>query len=92
MSFSADFFLCITCFALTSVQVKLHYYLITVVEGQWSITVKTSDIENAGTLAKVSVTLYGDKSSSGLIELKNVDPQPFARGKESTFKARCICI
>jgi PLAT/LH2 domain len=50
--------------------------------------VKTSNIENAGTSAKVSITLYGEKKKSDLIELKNDDPKPFDKGKESTFKVR----
>jgi len=58
------------------------------VEGMWSVIVKTSDLENAGTLAKVSLSMYGEKSNSGQIELKCDDPQPFERGKESTFTVR----
>jgi len=56
-----------------------------IVEGEWKLAVRTSDMDNAGTSARVFVTFYGAKSHSDKIRLTNEDSNPFQRGKESTF-------
>ena len=56
-----------------------------VAEGEWKLIVKTSDLDNAGTSARVFVTFYGVKSHSEKLQLVNEDSNPFQRGKASTF-------
>ncbi|XP_063957148.1 lipoxygenase homology domain-containing protein 1-like [Lytechinus pictus] len=51
----------------------------------WNVTVHTSDTSNAGTDAKVSICLYGDKGKSDEVELES-QSDTFERGESDTFK------
>ncbi|XP_030851137.1 lipoxygenase homology domain-containing protein 1 isoform X1 [Strongylocentrotus purpuratus] len=51
----------------------------------WNVTVQTSDVSNAGTDAKVSICLYGDKGKSDEVELES-QSDTFEQGESDTFK------
>ncbi|XP_030849367.1 lipoxygenase homology domain-containing protein 1 [Strongylocentrotus purpuratus] len=51
----------------------------------WNVTVHTSDVSNAGTDAKVSICLYGDKGKSDEVELES-QSDTFEQGESDTFK------
>ena len=55
-------------------------------DGEWSVTVVTSDVNNAGTHANVMLTAYGDRGQSERLPLVNSDSAAFEQGKESQFK------
>ncbi|XP_059165241.1 lipoxygenase homology domain-containing protein 1-like [Physella acuta] len=52
---------------------------------QYKIVIKTGDVENAGTDAKVFINLFGNKGSTGNLILPGQVTSQFERGDTDTF-------
>lgn len=60
--------------------------------GDWQVQVVTSAEEGSGTDASVSLTVYGDKGSSGALPLKSDDRSCFQQGKTDKFNVSCYTL
>ncbi|CAH1776005.1 unnamed protein product [Owenia fusiformis] len=54
-------------------------------QGAWKVVVHTSDLHNAGTLAKVHLTVFGDKGVSGPTQLTTGNEEDFSQGASTSF-------
>lgn len=63
--------------------------------GKWKnvqVSVKTSDMDNAGTQAEVYITAYGTKGQSDKLSLSSANnTQVFDKGAESEVNVSIIC-
>ena len=56
-------------------------------EGNWKVYIKTSDREDAGTVAKATITCYGDKGSS---DSKSLECKGFEANSEKDFEVSFV--
>ena len=65
---------------------ELHELCLT--EGSWTVKVKTGDVSNGGTHAKVGIVVCGTKQTSEPIPLGEDDGNNFEPGNEAEFQIK----